>query len=110
IAAPDELLPRDHLGQIGSEIDALDPIDLVDAFGEIIGEAEPLADLVEDPEIRLRFAERRDGRRLEDNDAVVELRLAVVAGAAEARPLADVDAFEIGARGQNHVSELGLAL
>ena len=33
-----------------------------------------------------------------------------MAVAAEPRPLADVDALEIGARGQDHVGELGLAL
>src|SRR5262249_28638129 len=86
-----------------------DPVDLVDAFGEIIGEAEAFADLVEDPEIGLRFAQRRDSRRLKDDDAVVELLLAVVAVAAEARPLADVDALEIRARWHNYVGKLGLA-
>src|SRR5262249_61029887 len=100
------IIHRVNHAYVRSEIHALDPLDLVYAFGKIIGEAEPLADLVEDPEIGLRFAQRRDGRRLEDDDAVVELLLAVVAVAAEARPLADVDALEIGARGQNHVGEL----
>src|SRR5262245_9578176 len=110
VAAPDELFPRDHLGQIGREIDALDPVDFIDAFREIVGKTEPLTDLIEDPEIGLRFAERRDGRRLEDDDAVVELLLAVMAVAAKPRPLADIDALEIGTRGQDDVGELGLTL
>ena len=89
---------------------ALDPVDLVDALGEVVGEAEPLADLVEDPVVGLRFAQRLDRRRLEDDDAVVELLLAVMAVAAEPRPFADVDALEIGAGRQDHVGELRLAL
>ena len=54
VAALEELLERDHLLQVGGEIDALDPVDLVDALGEIVRQAEPLADLVEDPVVGLR--------------------------------------------------------
>ena len=110
VAALQQLLERDHLRQVGGEIDALDPVDLVAAFGEVVGEPEPLADLVEDPVVGLRFAERLDRLRLEDDDAVVELLLAVMAVAAEARPFRDVGALEIGAGRQDHVGELRLAL
>ena len=98
------------LRQVGGEKDALDPVDLVDAFGEVIGKPERLAQFVEDPEVGLRFAQRLDRRRLEHDDAVIELLLAVMAVAAEARPFADVDALEIGAGGQDDVGEFRLAL
>ncbi len=73
IAALDELLPRDALGQVRGLEQPLDPVDLVDAFGEVVGEPEALGDLVEDPVIRPGFAERRDRGRLEYDDAVIEL-------------------------------------
>ncbi len=98
------------LRQVGGQEQPLDPVDLVDAFGEVVGKAEPLADLVEDPIVGARLAERFDRRRLEDDDAVIELLLAVMAVAAEPRPFADVDPLEIGAGGQNDVGEFRLAL
>src|SRR5512144_1398202 len=97
VAAFDELLPGNLLRQIGRVEQTLNPIDFVDTLREVVGKSEPLADLVEDPVVGLRLAERLDGRRLEQNDAVVELLLAVVAVAAERRPLADVYALETGA-------------
>ena len=110
VAPADELLPRHVLGQIGGEEDALDPVDLVDPFRKIIGKAEPLADFVEDPEVGFRFPEGLDGGRLEDDDAMIELLLAVMAVTAERRPFADVDPLEIGAGRQDDVGEFGVAL
>ena len=80
------------------------------AFGEIIGKPERLAQFVEDPEVGFRFALRLDRRRLEHDDAVIELLLAVMAVAAEARPFADVGALEIGAGRQDDVGEFRFAL
>ena len=65
----------------------LDPVDLVAALVEVVGEPEPFADFGENPVVGLQFAERLDRRRLEDDDAVIELLLAVMAVAAEHRPI-----------------------
>src|SRR6516162_4124100 len=89
---------------------AFDPIDLVAALVEVVGKSEPLADFGEDPIVGLRLAKRFDGRRLEYDNAVIELLLAVMTVAAKAGPFRDVDALEIGAHRQNHVGELSLAL
>jgi hypothetical protein len=51
VPAANEFLPRHHLGQVGRLEQALDPIDLVHAFREVVSEAEALTDLVEDPVI-----------------------------------------------------------
>ena len=83
------------------------PAELADAFREVGREPEPLADLLEDPEIRLRFAERLDALVLERDDAMIELLLAVMSVAAESRPLADVEPLEVRASRQDDV---GLAL
>src|SRR5215831_20785949 len=110
VAPADEFLPRYVLRQIGGVEQPLDPIDLVHALIEIIGKAEPLADFGEYPVVGLRFSKRRNRGRLENDDAVVELLLAMMAVAAEAGPFADVDALEIGAGRQDDVGELRLAL
>ena len=68
------------------------------------------ADLVEDPEVGFRLSKRLDRRRLEDDDAVIELLLAMMAIAAESGPFADIDALEIGAGRQDNVGELRFAL
>ena len=80
-----------HLRQVGGDEEPLDPVDLVDAFGELVGEAKPLADLVEDLVVGLGFPERLDALVLEDDDAVVELLLAVMPVAAEPCPLAHIE-------------------
>ena len=51
VTALDELLPGNLFRQVGGIEQALDPVDFVDALGEVVGEPEPLADLVEDPEV-----------------------------------------------------------
>ena len=82
---------------------ALDPVDFVDALGEVVGEPEPLADLIEDPEVGFGLAQRLDRRRLENDDAMIELLLAMMAVAAETGPFADIGPLEIGTGGQDNV-------
>src|SRR6185295_19253384 len=83
VALTNELLPRDVLRQIRALELPFDPAELADAFGEVGREPEPLADLLKDPEVRLRFAERLDALVLENDDAMVQLLLAVIRVAAE---------------------------
>lgn len=60
--------------RIAPKVEPLDPIDFVDALGEVVGERQPL-----DPEIGLRFPERRDHWRLAHDYSVIELLVAVAA-------------------------------
>src|SRR5665647_2800225 len=69
-----------------------------------------MGDGSEDVVVRLALAERLDALLLENDDAVVGLRVVVGDVARAVAELADVPALEVGAGGQDDVGELGLAL